>query len=113
MQADIGTGETHGAKEGRPALRVVGAGTRVVIADGDQARRAGLLDDLTQTMPEVTTFLEASTIAELLEQAKGSRMVILGGPLDELPASAIIRVIAQRFPDLHVVNMEAAGRRDL
>jgi hypothetical protein len=121
MQADLETGDTKRAPEGqpaqrspesRPALRVVGSSARVVIADGDAARRAGLLDDLTQTMPEVTTFLEASTVAQMLEHARGSRMVIVGGPLDDVPTSALIRMLAQRFPDLHVVDMDVSTQSD-
>ncbi len=114
MENELETGEADGAaaqsQQHRRPLRVVGASARVVIADSDAARRAGLLDDLTQTMPEVTIFLEAATVAEMLEHAVGSRMVILGGPLDEVPTSSLIRMLAQRFPDLHVINMEAPGQ---
>lgn len=119
MQADLETGDgkpTPGGKpdtgipEGRPALRVVGSSTRVVIADSDAARRAGLLDELTQTMPEVTTFLEAATVSQLLEHARGSRMAIIGGQLDDVPTDSLIRMLAQRFPDLHVVNMDVTSQ---
>jgi len=113
MSNDLEAGATEDAagtspQSARP-LRVVGASARVVIADSDTARRAGLLDDLTQTMPEVTIFLEAATVAEMLTHAVGSRMVILGGPVDEVPTISLIRMLAQRFPDLHVINMEAPG----
>jgi hypothetical protein len=109
LRSDIDTGASKPARRDLPALRVVGASSRVVIADSDAARRASLLDDLTQTMPENTAFVEAATVAELLEHARGSRMVIIGGPLEKLPVSAVIRILAQRRPEAHVVNVASPG----
>jgi DNA-binding NtrC family response regulator len=106
MPSDVDTGAGHSRRSERPKLRIVGATTRVVIVDSDAARRASLLDDLTQTMPESTIFVEVATVAELLAQAPGSRMVIIGGALEKIPVSALIRMLAQRHPDVHVVNLE-------
>jgi DNA-binding NarL/FixJ family response regulator len=110
MSSDLETGAAEPTAQNQRGLRVVGATARVVIADSDAARRAGLLDEITQTMPEVTIFLEASTVAELLEHAVASRMAIIGGPLDDVPTSSLIRMLAQRFPDLHVIDMETPGQ---
>jgi hypothetical protein len=90
----------------RPLLRLVPVTSRVVIGDQDGSRRAALLDELTQAMPESTTFLEASTVAELLDHARGSRMVILGGALEEIPTSSLMRLLAARHPGVHLVNLQ-------
>jgi hypothetical protein len=110
VRSDVDTGSSKPARRERPVLRVVGVTSRVVIADSDAARRAGLLDDLTQTMPETTIFLEAATVTELLEHARGSRMVIIGGALERVPVSSLIRILAQRHPGLHVVNLETPSK---
>jgi DNA-binding NarL/FixJ family response regulator len=112
VRSDVDTGPSKPSRRERPALRVVGVTSRVVIADSDAARRAGLLDDLTQTMPETTIFLEAATVTELLEHARGARMVILGGPLERVPVSSLIRILAQRHPELHVVNLETPSQTE-
>jgi hypothetical protein len=112
VRSDIETGTGKPRRRDRPALRVVGATTRVVIADADSARRASVLDDLTQTMSENTTFLEAATVAELLEHAPGSRTVIIGGTLDDIPARSLIRILAQRHPHLQVINLEMPAQTD-
>jgi DNA-binding NarL/FixJ family response regulator len=84
----------------------------VVIADSSAARRAALLDELTQTMPEGTIFKEAGTVSEMLEHARDSRMVILGGALGEIPASSLIRILSERYPGLHVVNLAVSEQVD-
>lgn len=99
------SGERRGQ---RPLLRLVSVTSRVVIGDQDGPRRAALLDELTQAMPESTTFLEAATVAELLDHARGSRMVILGGALEEIPTRSLMRLLAARHPGVHVVNLQPA-----
>lgn len=84
----------------------------MVVADANAARRATLLDELTQTMPEGTIFKEAGTVSEVLEHARDSHMVILGGALGPIPASSVIRILGQRHPGLHVVNLAASGHVD-
>jgi hypothetical protein len=93
-------------RDERPLLRLLPVTSRVVIGDQDGARRAALLDQLTQAMPESTTFLEASTVAELFDHARGSRMVILGGALEQIPTSSLMRLLAARHPGVHVVNLQ-------
>ena len=112
VRSDVDTGAGKPTRRERPALRIVGASTRVVIADSDAARRAGLLDDLTQTMPATTIFVEAATVTELFEHAPGSRMVLIGGALEKVPVSSLMRILAQRHPELHVVNLETPVRSD-
>jgi hypothetical protein len=107
---DSDTGAT--TPRARAELSLVGMSARVVIADRDAARRAALLDELTQAMPASTTFLEASTVSEVLEHARGSRMVIVGGAVEELPASSLTGILARRYPNLHVVDLQASQAID-
>jgi hypothetical protein len=81
---------------------------RVVIADWDAARRAALLDELTQEMPASTTFLEASTVAEVLEHAHGSGLVIICGAVGAVPSGSLKRILARRYPDLRVIDLQAS-----
>lgn len=83
----------------------------MLIADADEARRALLVDDLTQKLPAGTAFLEAATVSQALRHAGSSRMVIVGGPLQEASASSLTRILARRHPGLHVVDLEATGYR--
>ncbi len=113
VRSDVDTGaeQADHAASGR-RCESWGQAPRVVIADSDAARRAGLLDDLTQTMPETTIFVEAATVTELFEHAPGSRMVLLGGALEKVPVSSLMRILEQRHPELHVVDLEMPTRRD-
>jgi len=108
-------GETGTEARGRLSaqhleLCLAGVSSRVLIADADVARRGALLDDLTQKMPASTSFLEASTISQVLERVGGCRLVIIGGPLEEASASSLTRILAEHFPGLHVVELGATKR---
>jgi len=92
----------------RTAHGVAAAGARVVVADGDAPRRAALLDELTQKMPERTRFAEASTAAQALELAGDSRMVIIGGAVQGASASALADILARRYPRLHVLDLASS-----
>jgi hypothetical protein len=94
----------------RAVLCVQGAGPRVVIADGDAKRRAALLEELGEALPAGTVFLEASTVSEALDRARGSRMLVVGGALDDASAAHLARLIGRRYPDLHVVDAERSRR---
>jgi hypothetical protein len=107
---ETGTDATELLSAQRSELCLVGVSSRVLIADADIARRGALLDDLTQKMPAGTSFLEASTLSHVLERVGGCRMAIIGGPLEEASASSLARILAQRFPELHVVDLRAAKR---
>ncbi len=104
------TGVDGAAGGARGELGIVGVGARVVVADGDAPRRAALLDELTQRLPERTRFVEASSIAQALELARGSRMVVIGGPVQGASASSLARSLARRHPDVHVVDLAAPTR---
>ncbi len=82
----------------------------MVVADGDAPRRAALLDELTQRMPERTSFVEASTVAQVLELARDSRMVVIGGDVQGASASSLARILSRRYPRLHVVDLAASRR---
>jgi hypothetical protein len=95
----------------RPALRLVHDGTLeeypVLIAGRDPAGRAAVLHELIRTMPADTTFEEAGAFWEVLVRAPAVSMVILSGELDEVPAEALLGMLAHRHPDLPVVSLDA------
>jgi hypothetical protein len=94
---------------GRPALRLADDPAPVLIAGTDSARRAALLDDLTQTMPQNTVFEEASAVSEVLEHAPTSCMVVLSGDLDDTPAESLMHVLGHRHPGLPVVSVDGSA----
>jgi hypothetical protein len=89
----------------RLPLRLVENGPPLLIAGADPVRRAALLNELMDTMPEGTAFAQASTLSEVLEHAPWSRMVILSGELDDAPASSLRSVLGQRHPRLPLVTL--------
>jgi hypothetical protein len=95
------------ASRPRKALRLVEDGSSVLVAGADTARRAVLLAELANTMPEGTAFEQASTFAEVLEHAPRSRMVILSGGLDDASSRSLMRVLGQRHPKLPVITVDA------
>jgi hypothetical protein len=97
----------------RPALHLVRNSHPLLVAGADSARRRALLDDLIDTMPEGTSFEQASTLAEVLERAPTSRIVVLSGGLEDASAQSLMRVLGQRHPRLPIVNMDPAGLDDL
>jgi DNA-binding NarL/FixJ family response regulator len=94
----------------RAELGLVGVGARVLVVDADAPRRAALLDELTQKLPERTSFVEAETLAQAFELARDSRMVVIGGAVHGTSASALARTLQQRYPELHVVDLAAPRR---
>jgi hypothetical protein len=98
-----------------PALRVIAGPTRILLAGADVERRATLLDELSQTLPESTVFEQADAVCEALEHAPGSRMAFIVGDLDDAPAESLMHMLAHRHPELPVLIMdnrdEADGRR--
>ena len=92
----------------RPALRLLkGAAapqeTAPVLLAGVNA---WLRADLRATLPPRTVFAEASDVAEVLEHARSSRMVILAGDLDDANAESLVHLLGQRHPQLPVVCVE-------
>jgi hypothetical protein len=102
-----------GSREERPALRLVDTGSSLLIAGADPGRRAALLAELAQTMPEGTCFEQATTLPEVLEHAPSSRMVILSGGLEDASARSLMRVLGQRHPRLPVISVGAVCQQDL
>jgi hypothetical protein len=86
-------------------LCLVEISSRVVIADADAARRAALLDGLTQKLPASTVFLEAATVTRVLEHARGSRMVVIGGALHEVPTTTLKHILERHCPGVQVVDV--------
>jgi hypothetical protein len=101
------------ASADRPALRLVESGSPILIAGADTPRRAALLADLTETLPAGTLFEELGTLAEVLERAPASRMVILNGGLEDVSGSALMRILGQRHPTLPVISLELPNPDDL
>jgi hypothetical protein len=106
---------SRGADAHPPALRVIAGPTRILLAGADVERRATLLDELSQTLPESTVFEQADAVCEALEHAPGSRMAFIVGDLDDAPAESLMHMLAHRHPELPVLIMdnrdEADGRR--
>ncbi len=62
--------------------------------------------ELRATLPSRTTFAQAHNVAEVLEHARSSRLVILTGDLDDADAGSLMRLLGQRHPQLPVVCLE-------
>lgn len=94
-------------------LRVLQGGVtgRVLIVAGDPDRRARVLDELTQTLPAGTDFVEADTAAAALARAAGCETVVIGGPVTDAPMDTLARLLARRHPTVTVMNMAVSGSR--
>jgi hypothetical protein len=90
----------------RPTLRVIAGPRRVLLAGADAERRATLLDELSQTLPESTVFEQADAVCEALEHASGSRMAFIAGDLDDAPAESLLQTLAHRHPELPVLIVD-------
>jgi hypothetical protein len=97
----------------RGAVSLAEDGPSVLIAGADAARRNVLLEELVETLPEGTTFGQASTFSEVLEHAPMSRIVVLSGGLDDAPVRSLVRVLGQRHPALPVITVDASGPHGL
>ncbi len=80
--------------------------TRILLAGADAERRATLLDELSQTLPESTVFEQADAVCEALEHASGSRMAFIAGDLDDAPAESLMQTLAHRHPELPVLIVD-------
>jgi|HubBroStandDraft_4_1064222.scaffolds.fasta_scaffold02696_3 hypothetical protein len=95
-----------------PALRIVAdegpsaapeMAAPVLLVGANAWRRAALRSELRATLPPRTRFAEADDVAEVLERARSSRMVILAGDLDDADAESLMRLLGRRHPRLPVV----------
>ncbi|HVR04721.1 MAG TPA: hypothetical protein VMS02_01680 [Solirubrobacteraceae bacterium] len=109
------------ADRGRPTLRLLrggqpeparatGEGTaRILVAGADAERRANVLRNLSEALPDETQFGEAGAAWEVLEQAPSSGVVMLAGDLDEATAESLMHVLGHRYPSLPVVALGLAA----
>jgi hypothetical protein len=79
--------------------------SRILVAGADPARRAAVLADLTEALPDDTQFGEAGAAWEVLEQAPSSGVVMLAGDLHEVTAESLMNVLGHRHPALPVVAL--------
>lgn len=99
----------------RPELRLLSDGGResaprlapVLLAGADACGRASLRAELGETLPPRTRWVEADDVAEALERAAYSRMVILAGDLDDVDAESLIHMLGRRHPELPVISVDA------
>ena len=104
-----------GTESSRPELRLVGDRGRepaprvapVLLAGADERSRAMLRAEFGATLPPRTRWVEASDVAEALERAVHSRMVILAGDLDDADSESLMRMLGRRHPELPVICVEA------
>ncbi len=82
----------------------------MLIVGRDRVRRVAVLEDLTQSMPSGTRFEEAWAFWQVLARAPESRMVIVSGELDDVPAGSLMHTLGQRHPDLPIVSVDAPTR---
>ena len=96
----------------RPALRLLPGAAQPqtaasVLLVGANAWRCEVLGaELRATLPPRTTFAQAHNVAEVLERARSSRLVILTGDLDDADAGSLMRLLGQRHPQLPVVCVQ-------
>jgi hypothetical protein len=84
----------------------------VLIAAGSESDRRQMLRDFSASMPASTVFEETGQIAEVLERAPRSSVVILGGELEQLPAPSVMRMLGHRHPDVPVVCLDSLQTTD-
>jgi hypothetical protein len=89
-------------RDHEPAPRVA----PVLLAGADERGRAMLRAEFGATLPSRTRWVEASDVAEALECAAHSRMVILAGDLDDADAESLMRMLGRRHPELPVICVE-------
>lgn len=78
----------------------------VLVAGADAYRRAILRAELASSLPRMTRFREAEEVAQALEHAPYSRLVILAGDLRDSEAEPLMRLLGRRHPELAVVCLD-------
>jgi hypothetical protein len=101
------------SRTGRSPLRLLGAssvavapasqGQPILLAGGEQSARTSVLKDLARSMPPSTSFEQAGAIWEMLARAPQSKLVILSGALEGIPAPALMQMLGHRHPEVPVV----------
>jgi hypothetical protein len=78
---------------------------RILVAAADAKRRAAVLRELSESLPQDTPFGEASAAREVFEQASTSGVVMLAGDLGEVSAESLMHTLGHRHPSLPVVAL--------
>jgi hypothetical protein len=81
----------------------------VLLAGGDRSARTAVLSDLAGSMPPSTSFEQAEAIWEVLARAPQSKMVILSGELEGIPAQSLMQMLGHRHPEVPVVCIDDAS----
>lgn len=68
--------------------------------------RASVRHELANTLPEGTTFEEASVFWEVLARSPECRMVVFSGDLEDGSAESFMQTLAQRHPELPAVSLK-------
>lgn len=80
----------------------------MLLAGADAQCRAILRAEFGATLPSRTRWVEAGDVAQALERAAHSRMVILAGDLDDADADSLMHMLSRRHPELPVIRVEAS-----
>jgi hypothetical protein len=78
----------------------------VLLAGGAQSARTAVLSELAESMPPSTSFEQAGAIWEVLARAPQSKMVILSGELEGIPAQSLMQMLGHRHPQVPVVCLD-------
>jgi hypothetical protein len=81
----------------------------VLLAGGEQSDRTAVLSDLAGSMPSSTSFEQAGAIWEVLARAPQSKMVILSGALEGIPAQSLMQMLGHRHPEVPVVCIDGTS----
>jgi hypothetical protein len=80
----------------------------MLLAGADARCRAILRAEFGATLPPRTRWVEADDIAQTLQRAAHSRMVILAGDLDDADADSLVHMLSRRHPELPVIRVDAS-----
>jgi hypothetical protein len=81
----------------------------ILLAGGEQSDRTAVLSDLASSMPASTSFEQAGAIWEMLARAPQSKMVILSGELEGIPAQSLMQMLGHRHPEVPVVCIDGVS----
>jgi hypothetical protein len=114
-----GSAVARRARKRRSALRLLGAPSTpvasaaqaqpILLAGGDRPARTSVLRDLARSMPPSTSVEQAEAIWEVLARAPQSKLVILSGALEGIPAQAVMQMLGHRHPEVPVVCIDDAS----
>lgn len=79
--------------------------SRILVAGDDPAQRAAVLHDLSESLPAGAQLGEAGAIAEVLERAPSSSVVMLAGDIGGVSAESAMQLLGDRHPSLPVVAL--------